>query len=878
MNIQIQSGQKSENEGVSSVSTKSAANNDEFRKEAANISISNGTHFKSMFGSKKEEEKQEKSGPQESKMIGFLDSIVTVSLVLLFFGIPLFFTGLTLQGISFEKQIYFYAWLLIALVAWVSKGVITGEMKIKKTPLDIPVVLFWLACGASLFFSVDRWHSFWGYFGDPSRGFMNVTALVVAYYLIVSHFNKKRFVLVGSFLIAANFLLALWATLNLLGVQIVPAKFSQFAPFSPIGSITGMGIFLGAMIPIALVFILKIFSQENAETVQESKSVKKIVAAVFLFATLILNLFVLLALYSFVTWLGVLAGVSFFLIYILAQIVRPKENWTWLPMATFVAILTILIIGSNSIARVKLPVEVSPARELSWEITKNSLKDNLLVGSGLATYGYDFSLYKPQSFNLNPYYNLRFFQGAGVLFEGLSTIGIIGTIMFVLLVLTFISIGVYLLSIGKQKNKLYSLGFFSASLVVLVNAFLGKTEGSIVIFGILLIALTVAMLLFESESEENYLSLSLKASPKYALALAFVFMVVSAGVVFLFIFIGKIYVADMRAASAMKQEKITAEGSVAKLAGAISLNNKESRYYILLGQELMSLANEETLKGESERNLGLIQDYLNNSISSVNQAKNLSPKDVAAVEALAQIYENSGLYVTDSFTLSKDNYKKALEFEPHNPAYWVKIGQIEMAQASAQKTPEEAKALIGQAKDSFQKAIDEKNDLAVAHYQLALTKEALGDLDGAIKSIEQAAILEQSNLNYVYNTARIHQARGNEDDNKIAEAIYKNILSKNDKEVNTHFSLGLLYEKTNRNSDATLQYQKVLELLPEENAEVKTKIQKMISNIAAGIENKPENLGVDVVPAPAPSSEPAAQEAPVQQQPIDGATAENINP
>ena len=868
MNIQIQSSQKSGNEGVSEVPAKNVSNNDEFRKEAANVSISSGTHFKSMFSGKKEQPKEEKTDSQSSKMIGFLDSVITISLAALFFGIPLFFTGLTLQGISFEKQIYFYAWLLIALVAWVSKGVITGEMKIKKTPLDIPIVLFWLAYGASLIFSVDKWHSFWGYFGDPSRGFMNVTALIVVYYLIVSHFNKKRFVLVSSFLIAANFILALWMALNLLGVSMIPEKISQFVPLSPLGSITGMGIFLGAMIPFILVFILKIFSLENVEI----RAVKKVFLAGILFVTLILNLFVLLMLYSFVTWLGVLAGVSFFLIYILAQIVRPKENWTWLPMATFVAILTILIIGSNSIARVKLPVEVSPARELSWEITKNSVKDNLLVGSGPATYGYDFSLHKPQSFNLNPYYNLRFFQGAGVFFEALSTIGIIGTITLILLMLTFISIGVYLLSINKQKNKLYSLGLFSASLVVLVNAFLGKIEGSVIILGILFISLAVAMLLFESDSEENHLTLSLKASPKYALALAFVFMVVSAGVVFLFIFVGKIYAADMRAASAMRAQKITADGSVAKLAGAIAWNNKESRYYILLGQELMSLANEETLKGENERDLGLIQNYLNNSISSVNQAKNLSPKDVAAVEALAQIYENSGLYVADSFALSNDNYKKALELEPHNPAYFVKIGQIEMSQASSKKTPEEAKVLIEQAKSSFQKAIDEKSDLAVAHYQLALTEEALGNLDGAIKSIEQAAVLEQNNLNYVYNTARIHQARGNDEDNKIAETIYKNILSKNDKEINTHFSLGTLYEKTNRNSDASAQYRKVLELLPaDSNKDVRDKIQKMISNIAAGIENKPENLNTEVVPEPTPVVEEIS--AP---QPTDGATTQTL--
>ena len=752
---------------------------------------------------------------------------------------------------------------------------ITGEMKIRKTPLDIPIGLFWLAAAASLVFSVDKWHSFWGFFGDPSRGLMSITAMIIAYYLIVSHFTKKRFFLAGNSLIASNFLMAFWVSLNIMGVTLAPAKFAQFLPLSPIGSLTGLGIFFGAMLPIITIFILDLFS--GAEGKKKVHSKKTITVATLLFATLLLNLFVLLLIYSFVSWSGVLVGVSFFLIYILAQIVRPQENWTWLPMATFVAILSILIIGQNSLARVQLPVEVSPSYQLSWEVAKDSLKEKLLIGSGLATYGYDFSLHKPQSFNSNPYYNLRFFQGTGVFFEALSTIGIVGTIMLILLTLTFISIGIYLLSINKKKNKLYSLGLFSASLVVVFNAFAGKIEGSVIILGILLISLTVGMLLFESESEENYLSLSLKASPKFALALAFVFMVVSAGVVFLFIFVGKIYAADMRAGSAMRASKITADGSVKELAGAVTWNPRESRYYILLGQELMSLANEETLKGEKDRNLSLIQDYLNNSIASVNIARNLAPKDVAAVEALAQIYENSGLYVSDSFALSKENYRKALELEPLNPAYWVKIGQIEMAEASAKKTPEEAKASVATAKGSFQKAIDQKDDLFVAYYQIALTEEALGDLDGAIKSIERAAFGERNNLNYIYNVARMHQARGNAEDNKIAEAIYKDILSKNEKEINTLFSLGLLFEKTKRGSEASVEYKKVLELLPADSKDIRTKIQKMISNIAAGIENKPENLVTEV--APAPASAPAETAAPdATSQPVDGATAPTITP
>ena len=91
------------------------------------------------------------------------DLIITAVLVLLFFGVPVFFTGLTFQGIAFEKQIFFYLCLLIGLVAWVSKGVMTGDMRIRRTPLDIPIVLFWLFSIVATVFSVDRWHSFWGF-------------------------------------------------------------------------------------------------------------------------------------------------------------------------------------------------------------------------------------------------------------------------------------------------------------------------------------------------------------------------------------------------------------------------------------------------------------------------------------------------------------------------------------------------------------------------------------------------------------------------------------------------------------------------------------------------------------------------------------------
>ena len=51
---------------------------------------------------------------------GIFDLIISVSFMAIFFGIPVFFTGMTFQGIAFEKQLFFYFWLVLGVVAWVS--------------------------------------------------------------------------------------------------------------------------------------------------------------------------------------------------------------------------------------------------------------------------------------------------------------------------------------------------------------------------------------------------------------------------------------------------------------------------------------------------------------------------------------------------------------------------------------------------------------------------------------------------------------------------------------------------------------------------------------------------------------------------------------
>ena len=492
-------------------------------------------------------EKEEVKTTRSHKVAKFTDWAIAASIIALFFGLPVFFAGITFQGIAFEKQMYFYFWILIGLVAWVSKGVITGEMKIRRTPLDIPFLIFLLVYLLSAIFSVDRWHSFWGFFGDPSRGLMNIFALAVAYYLIISNFTETRLKWILGAVAASSLAVSAWSALAITGIQFLPATISQIAPFSLIGSVSGLAMFLSLAIPLVVTAIFKLRASANLGAASKN------ILTLILIITLGIQLFLLLALSAYVPWPALLIGLGFFLIYILSRIVRPAEGWTWLPMIVFVAALAISLIGSNRIAKINLPVEVSPAYRLSAEISWESLKDKFILGSGPATYGYDFSLHRPREFNLNALYNLRFYQGSGLAAEAAPTAGALGAISFILIILTFLGANIYLLAKDKEKNKIFSLGLVSSALIFQTGAILGRTEGSIILIGSLLSAVALAVLLQEGSAEERTINLSLRTSPKFALALAFVFMVVSAGVVFIFIFLGKAFFKPAKGQDNIKQ-------------------------------------------------------------------------------------------------------------------------------------------------------------------------------------------------------------------------------------------------------------------------------------------------------------------------------------
>ena len=803
-------------------------------------------------------------GRNNKRLVKFLDWVINISLFAIFLGTPIFFTNLTYQGIAFEKQIYFYFWTLLALIAWASKSGYLGEMKIRKTPLDIPILLFWGSYLVSTIFSVDKWHSFFGFFGDPSRGFLNVTAFIVIYYLILNNLSDKlfRWLLRGIFI--AGFIVSIWTFLVSMGIKFLPDTLAVYFPLSFVGSMGGVSLFLMSLIPLGIMRIFKI---------QEKDKGNKLNFGIFLHLFLIaLNLFVVFTLFAYSTWLALLIGMVLFLVFVLAKIIQPKGSWAILPMIIFVLVLVFLMIGSVNLSRVSLPLVADVPFNTALGIAKESVKDNFFFGYGAANFGHAFSKNLPIGFDN---YGVRFFQGQGLMLENIATIGVVGTVFFTILILTYLGSVLFLLTRDKENNKINSLGLVTASIILLVGVMTMRIEGSIMTLWLLISFLALAVVYMESKTKEKFINFSLKASPKFALTLAFIYLIVFAGVAFMFVFIGKVYVADLRMGSAARATEVSEGGSVASVIKAINVNPHEGRYYTRLGQEYMALTNQEMLKDEKDRDIEKIRYYLSLAIEAGKRGEELMPEDATNTEVLAQIYENAGLYVADAYDLARKKYERAHELEPFNPDFLLKIGQTKIKLSSFKESDDEKKSLWEEAKDDYQKAVEMRPNYPLAYYNLSLAQEGLGEPDKSIESMTQAFLLQRSNLNYAFNLARLYQARGKDDDIKIAESLYKQILGVNDKELNTHFSLGMLYEKNGQKNEAIAEYQRVIELLPDGSDQSSEQLRRMIKNIQNGVPNTVENLGLEIVAPQSTETQPASEETPeptseTVEQPVAG--------
>jgi len=470
-----------------------------------------------------------------------------------------------------------------------------------------------------------------------------------------------------------------------------------------------------------------------------------------------------------------------------------------------------LIFNSFSLS---LPKEQILPQKISWQTSFLAATENVksgFFGSGIGTYFYDFSKFKPSQWNETQLWLIRFDRSGSHLAEILGTTGFLGFLSYLAFLGSFFLLSFLLLFKKPEFFKIF-LPF-----LILFLAQIFYYQNSVLAFSFWLF-LGLLVLNFETIPKKV---ISFKEVPEIGLIFNSLSLLIFVFIFFVFYFGIRFYLADFYYLKALRSGNPSAQISI--LERAVRLNSYSSRYRIDLSLAYFLRVQDELAKPAENQDQNLIIGSVQNAINYLKGAKldgttikgaiEISPNWVFAWENLATIYrEIINLAGSSAIDWGISSFEKAINLEPKNPVLYTELGKLYLVKGDLEKAEEE-----------FKIAIDSKGDYLDARIQDALISEQKENTEEATKKIEEIV------TNYPLSVeARFQLGRLYFNQDRLDEAIFQleqaTYLMPN--HSNSLYFLGLIYEKKGEKEKALEYFNKVLELNPG-NQTVLDKIEKL---------------------------------------------------
>ncbi len=540
--------------------------------------------------------------------------IIRWSFPLLFILVPLILTQWNYELFEYNKMMLTYGITVIIVGAWLIKMIAQKEISIRRTPLDIPIALFFVSQLVSSLFSMDPHVSWFGYYSRFNGGMLSIISYILLYYAFVSHWSGEISHLLKLTLASAT-VVALYAALEHYGHSIscllFMGKFGvdcwvqdvQNRVFATLGQPNWLAAYLVALLPIAIALFLQ--------------KAKKTIASFFkpnAFRFLLLTILFFAVLLFTKSRSGLIAFAVADLVFwaiLFWKTAQKKSLLLPFGMCHVAFIIIIFFTGTNIDlldkyitweswqARLHKTTSVtkSPAaaktdtllttggtesgviRKYVWEgaiaAWKRSTK-TILIGTGTETFAFAFYQNKPKAHNLTSEWDFLYNKAHNEYLNYLGTTGILGLGSYLLF------IGVFIFWFFKfSKKEILSSALFAGWISILITNFFGF---SVVIMQLFLFLFPA--FIFASTDRQHAFIRRLDTSVSVS-RLLYIFVVV----LFLFLFytLGQFWWADTMYNKGYQYNKagrlVEAENF---LSAAITHNSGEPVYHdeqsVVLGQ------------------------------------------------------------------------------------------------------------------------------------------------------------------------------------------------------------------------------------------------------------------------------------------------------
>ncbi len=430
----------------------------------------------------------------------------------LFLLAPLIMSKDTSELFEFDKMIFIYIVTVGILFFWVLAMIRNKKIIWKKTPLDIPILLFLASEILSTVFSIDRQTSFFGYYGRFNGGLLSIITYITLFYGFINFFNKEKIMKLMRISLIGSFLVILWGMPGHFGHDmscwLFTAQFnntcwtSQFHPdlrmFSTLGQPNWLGAYLAINFFIALYFLFS--KKEN----------------ILLYCYLILNFVTILFTRSRSALAAV--GIGFALFAVLTFFI--DRQWRKFLILGLLFLIPIIVfktdipaidkylrlpvlhrnIKTKAVASVKNspPIIVTDSlkiREIVWRGAVKLGEEYPLFGTGLETFAYSYYFVRPVAHNLTSEWDYLYNKAHNEYLNYLATTGFFGAGTYLLMIgivymILLQRIFNFQFSIFKQipyskkdnNEKLMAIGLLAAYTTILVTNFVGFSTTTINLF------------------------------------------------------------------------------------------------------------------------------------------------------------------------------------------------------------------------------------------------------------------------------------------------------------------------------------------------------------------------------------------------------------
>ena len=708
------------------------------------------------------------------RKISFL-SLARIILYLLIFFLPLFFLPFSAIPLQAGKQILAGILVLLAFLCYLIYSLSHYQIIYPKSWLALSVLIFLIITAFSTIFSKASWIAFWGNLTQPDS-FFAIFIYSLIFFLSAVLFSEKDLTKIGFCFFGGWLLASVFGIFQVFGKFILPWNFTHQVNFNSIGTPFSWTIFvaLGVVLIIALLSSFKF-----------SKKLTTLLGGLG-----ILGMGILVMINFKMIW--IILALTMFLLTALKFI---REEKIILPLLVFAFSLVFVFISSNLPNWVILPGEVRPNASHTLSIAKEVWKENqFLLGSGPATFVYDYAHFPPLAVIQSPLWLLRFNQGFSFLFTLPSTLGILGTLSFLFLVFCF------LYQAFKSKEKEFLV---IAAGVVFLLICLAVYPSFFTQMAFLFLGLGLLNFSFKQQMKIDFYPQMIKERVQ----VLFMFLTIS---IFLALSLIGVYLLSQKCLAFIYYQK-------GDFVEAAKLDPHSDLYLRNLSQDLIS-----EIKDTS--NFFSIQDKINSALNAARRATQINPLDASNWANLANIYENL-IPVENAAEFAIENYRKALEREPKNPQRLVDLARVLIISAKQVQTEEKNKKL-NEAKEKLIEATKLKPDYTPAHFLLAQLYFEEGDFQKAKKEIEEVKRLNPQDSQWAFQIGFLYYQNNQID---LAQKEFERAVALSPNYSNARYFLGLIYDKKGEKEKAIEQFERIKLFNPENE-----KVKRILENLREG--------------------------------------------